>query len=222
MIYGGRRQCRFLSFDWIYVSYFYCNSNIKSVISESIIISLALCQPAWPEYNMRTRTKDEILKIRYISTALKCSAGELKVGNVGFCDLCEPFLFSNNRWNSLTVFDFVHYSHPVLKKILQIWCSSCFHNILSFMCSAKVQRDTTELLPLLPLALSIKAGPNSRLFVLILMYSICFESCTSSLLLHSSAGNPSGTSQGSSWHMVKTGETCWTLPGCRTRFLQLW
>lgn len=46
------------------------------------------------------------------------------------------------------------------------------------------------------------------------MYSICLESCTSSLLLCSSALNPLGTSQGSSWHMVKTGETCWRLPGC--------
>lgn len=46
------------------------------------------------------------------------------------------------------------------------------------------------------------------------MYSICLESCTSSLLLCCSSLKPLRTSQGSSWHMVKTGETCWRLPGC--------
>lgn len=47
---------KFLSFDWIHISYFYCYSNINSVIAESIIISIASCQPAWPECNMRTKT----------------------------------------------------------------------------------------------------------------------------------------------------------------------
>lgn len=43
-----------------------------------------------------------------------------------------------------------------------------------------------------------QSGPNSRICVSVLMYSICFESCTSPLLLHSGALNPSGTSQRSS------------------------
>lgn len=37
---------KFLSFKWIHVSYFNYFSNINSVISESIIISTAACQPA--------------------------------------------------------------------------------------------------------------------------------------------------------------------------------
>lgn len=69
----------FLSLNWIHVSYFYCFSNINSVISESIIISLAACRPAWPECSMRTRrTRAGKLQMRHVSTALKWSVKELQ------------------------------------------------------------------------------------------------------------------------------------------------
>lgn len=56
---------------------FNCYFNINSLISESIIISLAACQPAWPECSMRTMTGGETLRMRHMSTAPKCSGREL-------------------------------------------------------------------------------------------------------------------------------------------------
>lgn len=90
--------------------------------------------------------------------------------------------------------------------------SSRFHknNILYLIHSTKTQPSCTHIAS----GSFYQSRPNSRLFITVLMYSICLESCTSSLLLCCSSLKPLGTSQGSSWHMVKTGETCWRLPGC--------
>lgn len=97
------------------------------------------------------------------------------------------------------------------------WCFPKY-NIFSLARSTKAHRDTSKLLSRsLCLWLSLSKRAKQQIFVSVLMYSICFESCTSPLLLHSGALNPSGASQGSSWHMVKTGETCWGLPGCGPR-----
>lgn len=100
----------------------------------------------------------------------------------------------------------------VISVRLCLTLSSCFHTCIIFW---HVRRTKTQ--PSCSLAASgslYQSGPNSRLFASVLMYSICLESCTSPLLLCRGALNPTGTAQGSSRHMVKTGETRRRLPGC--------
>ena len=73
--------------------------------------------------------------------------------------------------------------------------SSCFHkyNMFWLTRSTKAHRGTPPLLSGSPLLLALslyQSGPNSRLFVSVLMYSVCLVSRTSPLLHHSRALNP--------------------------------
>ncbi len=96
------------------------------------------------------------------------------------------------------------------------WCFK--YSIFRLTRSTKAHEDTSKSLPRsLCLWLSLSKRAKQQIFVSVLMYSICFASCASPLLLRSGALNPSRASQGSSRHMAKTGETCWRLPGCGPR-----
>lgn len=82
-------------------------------------------------------------------------------------------------------------------------------------CSTKAHKDTTTLLSrslCLWLSLSMWAKQQTFCFRINVFY-LFWELHISSSPPHRCL-NPSGASQGSSWHMVRTGEPCWRLPGC--------